>query len=166
MATHPETLTVFTALASWQCPELGCSYLRTSEFQPVGCHPRRTHETLPCGSPSHVRTRRYHCSVLTHTSLDVGAFSISPALSPNLLHVPGTLRFHSRLLKTPLGDPTSLVFFGGGTRGLDCNYGWTMKVQLRFWNVSFLTSTVYLFPIVPVAVQLQCTTVQYSTIVQ
>ena len=22
-----------------------------------------------------------------------------------------------------------------------CNYGWTMKVQLRFWNVSFLTLT-------------------------
>ena len=33
--------------------------------------------------------------------------------------------------------------FGGGTRGLNCNYGWTMKVQLRFWNVSFLTSMVY-----------------------
>ena len=32
-----------------------------------------------------------------------------------------------------------ILFFGGGTRGLDCNYGWTMKVQLRFWNVSFLT---------------------------
>ena len=34
-----------------------------------------------------------------------------------------------------------ILFFGGGTRGLDCNYGWTMKVQLRFWNVSFLTLT-------------------------
>ena len=33
----------------------------------------------------------------------------------------------------------TVLFFGGGTRGLDCNYGWTMKVQLRFWNVSFLT---------------------------
>ena len=51
--------------------------------------------------------------MLIHDSLDVGAFSISPALSPHLLHVPGTLRFHSRLLKTPLGDPTSLVFLGG-----------------------------------------------------
>ena len=33
----------------------------------------------------------------------------------------------------------TILLFGGGTRGLDCNYGWTMKVQLRFWNVSFLT---------------------------
>ena len=32
-----------------------------------------------------------------------------------------------------------ILFFGGGTRGLDCNYGWTMKVQLRLLSVSFLT---------------------------
>ena len=47
LATQPETLTVFTALASWRCPSGPHKTFWTPYCQPVGCHPRRTHEHLP-----------------------------------------------------------------------------------------------------------------------
>ena len=82
----------------------------------MGCHPRSTcyllqdliweaHSRQYCTCNDNKPTRRYQCRMLIHPSLCMVAFRNLHCSIKKVLHAPGPLRAHIRLLQTTLEGP-------------------------------------------------------------